>query len=44
VEERIPTEAAKLLGKIATGPYALSGGYHNGCDTRHMLLLDVALL
>jgi hypothetical protein len=44
LEERIPTEAAKLLGKIAARPYALSGGDYDGCHTRHKLLLDVALL
>jgi hypothetical protein len=44
LEERIPTESAKLLGKIATRPYAPSRGYYDGCDTRHVLLLDVALL
>jgi hypothetical protein len=44
LEERIPTEATKLLGKMAARPYALSGGYYDGCDTRHNLLLDVALL
>jgi hypothetical protein len=44
LEERISTEPAKLLGKIAARPYAPSGGYYDGCDTRHVLLLDVALL
>jgi hypothetical protein len=44
LEERISTDTAKLLGKIATGPHALSGGYHDGCDARHILLLDAALL
>jgi hypothetical protein len=44
LEERISTEPAKLLWKIAARPYAPSGGYYDGCDTRHVLLLDVALL
>jgi hypothetical protein len=44
LEERIPSDAPKLLGKIAARPYALSGGYYDGCDTRHVLLLDVTLL
>jgi hypothetical protein len=44
LEQCIAADAAKLLGKIATRPNALAGGYNDGCNTRHLLLLDVAQL